>query len=478
MGHNAYEIFLGSRLWIAAGTPLIKGSIMNQSPPQNKAVFLLLFLTFLNVLNFVDRNLLASFAATIIPELELTEFEFTLLTGFVFVVFYMLMGLFMGVLADRLNRPRLIAAGLLLWSALTAASGAARNFIQLGAARIFVGVGEATLTPASISMLSDSFKPSQRSRVTSFYYAGIPLGAGLSLLVAGYLGPVIGWRSCFYILGGVGIVFSAALLWVGDPPRGAMEDVPVKPLAESQPTASFGETMGILFYALRRSPALLMTMVGGALVQFGVGAVVLDQRWLVVERDFDAAHAAQVFGWLFLGFGMVGNFVGGIGGDWMHARRSGGRLFFLACAQLIVIPFTVYYRFAVPESVPFYICAAVGSIAIMFFFGPTFSAIQDLVPIKIRATVIAFFILSINILGVAPGQTTAGYLATKFSEIDVEQATGFTKTIGEEPLTWALFIVASVGSLSIPLFFWAAARYQGDLDRLHAEFAEKAADNG
>ena len=91
---------------------------------------LLAFLTLLNVLNFVDRQLLASFANFIVPDLELTNTEFGLLTGFVFIAFYAVAGLFMGALADMVHRPRLVAAGVALWSLLTAASGAARGFLR------------------------------------------------------------------------------------------------------------------------------------------------------------------------------------------------------------------------------------------------------------------------------------------------------------------------------------------------------------
>ncbi len=99
----------------------------------------LLFLTLLNVMNFVDRQLLASFANFIVPELELTNTQFGWLTGFAFIVFYSVMGLFAGVLADMVHRPRFVAAALALWSALTAISGTARGFVSLLAPRMFIG---------------------------------------------------------------------------------------------------------------------------------------------------------------------------------------------------------------------------------------------------------------------------------------------------------------------------------------------------
>ena len=179
----------------------------------------LCLLTVLNVMNFVDRQLLASFANFIVPDLGLTNTQFGLLTGFAFIIFYASMGLFMGALADCVHRPRLIAAGLALWSALTAASGAARGFLTLALPRMFIGVGESALTPTSMSLLSDRFPPSRLGFASGFYYMGVPIGVGVSLLIAGYLGPAIGWRGCFYVLGAIGLVLAVVMLFVKETPR-------------------------------------------------------------------------------------------------------------------------------------------------------------------------------------------------------------------------------------------------------------------
>ena len=107
---------------------------------------LLLLLTLTNALNFVDRNLLASFANFLKPELHLTDTQYGLLTGLVFLIFYAVAGLFMGILADLSHRPRLIAGAIAVWSLLTAASGAARGFVSLAIPRALIGIGESALT--------------------------------------------------------------------------------------------------------------------------------------------------------------------------------------------------------------------------------------------------------------------------------------------------------------------------------------------
>ena len=173
---------------------------------------LLVFLTLLNIINFIDRQLLVSLSNWIKPELNLSNFEFGLLAGFVFMFFYAVMGLFMGVIADRVNRTRLIAFGLGLWSLLTMLSGAAKGFVSLALPRMFIGVGESTLTPASLSLLGDRFTVQWQGLVVGIYGMGVSIGLGLSLFIVAYLEPIAGWRGCFYILGGVGVVLAACML--------------------------------------------------------------------------------------------------------------------------------------------------------------------------------------------------------------------------------------------------------------------------
>ena len=175
---------------------------------MKKAYPLLFFLTLLNMLNFVDRQLIASFANFIVPDLGLTDTQFGFLTSLAFIFFYSIMGLFMGVLADMVNRPKLIAFGVVLWSAFTALTGNAKGFVTMAIPRMFIGVGESILTPTSMSLLSDSFPEKRMGFAAGFYYMGVPIGVGMSLLIAGYLGESLGWRNCFYLLGGIGLLLS------------------------------------------------------------------------------------------------------------------------------------------------------------------------------------------------------------------------------------------------------------------------------
>ena len=218
-------------------------------------------------MNFVDRQLLASFANFIIPDLGLTNTQFGLLTGFGFLFFYSIMGLFMGFLADRFDRPKLIAFGVALWSILTSVSGLAKNFIGLLVPRMFIGVGESILTPTSLSILGDRFPKERMGFISGAYYLGIPIGAGLSLIIAGYLGPLIGWRMCFYILGGIGVVFALIMFFIKDTPR--------KNIIETNKKLRFKSVARELIKALKDSPALTLCIYGGVVFHFVLGAACL-----------------------------------------------------------------------------------------------------------------------------------------------------------------------------------------------------------
>ena len=274
---------------------------MSQSGPQTSALAesearsrdyaVLCLLTVINVMNFVDRQLLASFANFIVPDLGLSNTQFGLLTGFAFIVFYSVMGLFMGTLADRLHRPRLLAFGLALWSGLTAASGAAKGFVTMLIPRMLVGVGESVATPTAMSMLADRFPSRQLGFAAGFYYMGVPIGVAASLLIAGYLGPAIGWRACFYLLGGIGLLLAVGLLFLGETPRKGIDTAQPEKL-------KFREIIKILRSSLTQSPALMCTIAGGVAFHFILGAAAFDQLWFVNERGFERAEIARHSGWL------------------------------------------------------------------------------------------------------------------------------------------------------------------------------------
>jgi MFS family permease len=413
-----------------------------QAASSTHAGFVLIFLTALNALNFIDRFMLQGFAIDLTTELHLSNVQFTLLTGFAFTSFYTVAGLAMGALADRLHRPRLMAAGLFAWSALTVATGMVGNFAQIGLVRMLTGVGEATLTPAALGILGDVITPKRRAFAAGFYYLGSPLGIGAAFLIAGTLGHAIGWRHCFMTLGAVGLVLTLPLLLLRESRSKAS---PIK--------KKHGNTTAGIITDIKRtllsSPALCLVILGGVLVIFAQGAMVLDQLWLVKERGFDAPSAQKISGLMFMIGGTLGALIGGIGADWMQARAIGGRLRFLVFAYAIGVPVSVLYRFVPPGGFAFFACMFIGSMLITIGYGPLFACLQDLVAERLRSTMTAFLILCMTLLGTSPGNLMTGWLADTFATRGIEHPITLAVTIGLLP--WLL---------AIPCFWSAANRIQ------------------
>ena len=409
---------------------------------------LLFFLTMLNVMNFIDRQLIASFANFIIPDLQLSDTQFGLLTGLVFIFFYAIMGLFAGALADRVHRPKLVAAGVFLWSLLTAASGAARGFVSLAIPRMFIGVGESVMTPSAMSILADRIPAHRLGFAAGVYYAGVPIGVGASLLIAGYLGPAIGWRNCFYLLGAIGIVMALFMLLVKETPGHGQAHKQTDGQSKTNPVID-------VFNALRVSPSLGLTMAGGVALHFVLGAAAFDQVWLVQERGFDRDEILQISGWVAVFAGVAGNLFGGIVGDIWQAKTGQGRPMLLFWIMLITAPISIIYRIADPDSILFWLGLGTGFFVLGCFYGPTFSTVQELSPAKVRATVVAFYLLSLNLIGLGIGVTIAGI------SIDMMKAQNV-----EEPYTWALFTFTLISLLAVPLFFAAGRRFHQDRARV------------
>ena len=409
---------------------------------------LLFFLTLLNLLNFVDRQLIASFSNFIVPDLGLTNAQYGFLTTIPFIVFYSVAGLFMGILADMVNRPRLIAFGVILWSVFTALTGAAKGFVSMALPRIFIGVGESILTPTSMSLLSDSFPSKRMGFAAGFYYMGVPIGVGVSLLIAGYLGESLGWRNCFYLLGGIGLALGlSALLFKDRPRKNIKEDEPQQTLSKDTTL----EIVKTLYKALSTSSALRFTILAGVFYHIVLGASGFEQLWLVQERGFERSNIAQIVGWIGVFAGMAGNLIGGILSDWWQENTDQGRPMFLFWLALLTLPIGIYYRFVEPGTFIFWVGIVIGYFQLGCFFGPTFSTVQELVPDKIRATVVAFYILTLNLIGLTIGSWGGGVCA------DWMEAANF-----QEPYTMMLVVFSIISIISIPCYYMAGKRYKED----------------
>jgi MFS family permease len=281
------------------------------------------------VLNFIDRQILSILANDIKADLGVDDAYLGFLYGTAFAIFYALFGIPLGKLADSWKRVRLMSIGLSLWSLMTAFSGFARNGTQLTAARIGVGVGEATASPSAYSLISDWFPARLRATALAIYSSGLYFGGGISLLIGGLIkdgwnkaypggGPLglVGWQAAFVSVGIPGLLLAAWVLTLREPLRGAIDGLPT----EEDPApfrGFFDELVQIippftLWGALKRGPAALAINVFAALGFAGLG-LLMTRLVPAGEGTFVKAVSDQ---WFFLAIGYYAVF------SWASALRS------------------------------------------------------------------------------------------------------------------------------------------------------------
>ena len=186
--------------------------------------YALVMLTLIYAFNFADRQILVILQESIKNEWQLSDTELGLLSGFIFAIFYVVLGIPIARYADQGNRRNIVAGSLGLWSIMTAISGYAGNFIQLLLARIGVGVGQAGESPAAHAMISDYFTLEKRSNALSIYSIGLYIGILVAFLMGGYLNQHFGWRTAFLVMGVPGIIFSLLFYFtVREPEKGATD---------------------------------------------------------------------------------------------------------------------------------------------------------------------------------------------------------------------------------------------------------------
>lgn len=390
--------------------------VSDETPVSSSAWLLLAVLTALNVLNFVVRQLIPSLAPLLMADLGLTRAQIGSLIGFAFVIVYSLVGVALGVVADRWPRRRLVAGGLAIWSATTVASGWARSYVALAVPRLFCGLGQAALTPAALGMLGDVFPARRLGLASGIYYAGLPLGTGLSLGLAGWIAPRYGWRACFHLVGLAGFGALGLLALAKEPVRrGATVRMSGAAADDDMATPSLRGLARDVWRALLDRPALGLLMAGGAASTYGAAAATHGVTWLVQERGFDFASAAWLAAAMAVASGFAGNLMGGWVSDWCARAWTGGRSYALVLLTLFFAPFNAAFFTVPPDNAVFYPCWFLSSASTVAFFGPVLSAVQQLAPAHVRSGMVAAALLVINLLGVGLGSLVTGVLGDRVS---------------------------------------------------------------
>ncbi|MBP6777351.1 MAG: MFS transporter [Piscinibacter sp.] len=408
---------------------------------KNYPVAALMALLVIHVIAHIDRNMLLGFSPQITKDLAINNAQYGFLAGAVWVLSFGFMAVFMGSLADRFSRTRVMAFGILVWSVCTAASGAAQNFEQMVAARFLVATGEAALVPAAVSLLMELFSTRRVGTAVGVFFMGIPLGIGLAFTLAGTLGETHGWRDTFTLLGLVGVVIGLPMLLVKDLRGGHGEDA-----ASAERGAPFVQQVRNVLTTLRGSPTVLQTIVGFVLVHMAFAGLSFAQLWLVRERGFDAAAIARQIGLLQIVFGILGSVVGGVLSDRLARRLPGGHAGFLVALVVLCAPLMIAYRFAPAGSALFYVGMCAGFFLPLATYGPALALIQGLTPGRMRSTVTGLTMLLINVFAIAIGNLMVGAVSDRMT------AAGSTSALTVVLLATDALVIGSA------LFFALAAR--------------------
>lgn len=278
------------------------------------AWYVLGVLVLVYMLNFIDRQIISILAEDIKADLGVTDADMGFLYGTAFGVFYSLFGIPLGRLADMWYRGRLMTIGLTIWSAMTALSGLTQNFGQLAAARIGVGIGEATASPCAFSMLSDYFPREKRATALAIYSSGLYLGGGFSLFIGGLVvqqwnaaypggGPLglVGWQAAFMAVGFPGLILALWVVTLREPLRGMADGILTSP--EPTPWSKFFVELSsvippfTLFQAAGRGTHDLLQNILAAAIAFAFGAAMIAltgdvPQWLAIPLG-----GYSVFSW-------------------------------------------------------------------------------------------------------------------------------------------------------------------------------------
>ncbi len=365
----------------------------------------LVVLTLINLLNYIDRYIIAAISETLRHStLHLSDFQYGLL-GSGFIVVYMLTAPFFGALGDTRSRTPLIALGVAIWSVATALGGLAWSFASLLAARALVGVGEAAYGTIAPSLLADLFRKEFRGRVFGVFFLAIPVGFGLGLAIGGLMDVHFGWRSAFFVAGAPGLVLAYFALRLYDPPRGAMDE------AEFGTERRAPRGARAAYAALLRNRPYVLTVLGYAAYTFALGGMALYVvKFLERVRGLSEGHASVGFAGVVIATGLLGIALGGWISDRLLPVTKQSYLWVSGVATLIAAPLALA---GLTSAVPAVYWTAIVTAQLLLFAstGPVNSAIVNVVPPEIRATAVAVSIFAIHVLGDVPSPSLIGAIS-------------------------------------------------------------------
>jgi MFS family permease len=364
------------------------------------AWYVLALLCMVYLMNFLDRTLIYILFPPIKKEMLLSDLQLALLGTTSFVIFYTALGIPFGRLADKVVRKKMIAAGLVIWSLFSGLTGFATDFWAIFACRVMVGVGEATLGPAAMSLLSDFFPKRMRATVQSIYSAGIPLGAAAAFFLGGSIAQMMGWRWAFYLLGFPGLALALLVLFIKEPPRGIGDAVSQNTVPISSEKTGLSSLLG--------NRTLVLHHIGYAFF-----AVATNSLSIWVPTLLSRAHGMSLVavgtmaGISMLVAGGLSTAFGGYIADWFRKHSKGGRMKFTAMAAALCTPLWLTFLLSGNITVMivcYFLLTGFG----LIWLGPGAADVHDIVGPNLRGIGVGVYFFTVNIIGYGFGPPIIG----------------------------------------------------------------------
>lgn len=405
----------------------------NIEAPTRQSHLVLILLLLAYILSFIDRNVMAVLIGPIREDLSISDFQYSLLHGFAFAMFYILLGLPIARMADRGNRKYVISIGIFFWSIMTCLCGAARSFSTLFMARLGVGAGEAALSPAAYSMLSDLYPANKLARATSIYGLGITIGGGLAYIIGSAVfeyfsqfdvidlplfGTTSAWQITFIAVGLPGFILALIFAFVKEPKR-------LNPTKTAEDHGSLSELRRQFNQHRRAYIGLIGAM--SVLATLGYGTMTWYPEYLIRTFGMSRNDAGGQFGMIFI----IAGSLGAISGGW-SVEPIAKKGYQDAAMRVILITAIIWFPIAIlgPLS-PNQELAVLAAIPITFLLnaynGVGSAALQLITPGHMRAQFTAIMLFFANLFGLALGPTSVAFMTDYVFGND--QALGYSLAI-------------------------------------------------
>jgi MFS family permease len=418
-----------------APTPADASSAPEREPGPSRAYagYVLGVLVLVNLLNHVDRNIVAILLQQIRDEFQVSDEWMGLLTGMAFMLVHATMGIPIALWADRGSRRVVLALGVAVWSAMTALSGLARGFGQLLALRMGVGIGEAAGTPPSHSMISDYFPPERRATALAIQAMGLHAGVAFGYLAAGWLGQLFGWRTTMLVVGLPGLALAALVAGTVREPRRSTA-VASHPLSE------------VLRFLFGQRAYVWLLAAGSFHAMAGYSMAHWAPTLLVRVHGMSYGEIGTWLGAFAFLAGGGGALVGGRLADRLGRRDARWYAWTSAIAAFAALPCGVGLTL-LPSPVAAVACYAPQIFATALYNGPIYAMNQGLARPRMRAMAVAVHLFVVSIVGGGVGPWLVG-----------RASDALRAAHGELGIRFALLGVFATGVAVAGVFYLLAAR--------------------